>query len=227
MNFLVIGDSWGHSLAYPNKDFKWLEYNLIANGNTVYNRSVWGGTNYAALSDAKFFLEQTKSHIQTDVIVWHYTCLLRGSNLHLQNFMSQPGLTYDSVIQHLSDKIAEIVDEIRINFPNIKWCIIGGHAPVHKPEKYSWADFMITDWRSELLNEQMPESHSLGEIEWLQQYLDLIGSDVVEEELRKHEIIYQKCNSARHIFYDSIHPDAEQSYYLSERIIQHFNCNRS
>jgi hypothetical protein len=227
MNFLIVGDSWGYSLPYPNKDFKWLEYNLIAKGNTVYNRSVWGGTNYRSLNDATFFLEQTESKIQIDTVIWYNTCLLRDAKLHLQhpeNIMEQPNITYDKVIQYLSDKVVGQVENIRNKFPNIKWCIIGGHAPVYQPEKYTWADFMITDWRSELLQEDVPGSHSLGEIEWLQQNLDNLGADVVEAELKIHESIYQKCNNRRDIFFDSIHPDAEHSYFLSERIARHFNC---
>jgi hypothetical protein len=230
MNFLVIGDSWGYSLPYPNKEFKWLEYNLISKGNTVYNRSIWGGTNYRSLNDATFFLEQTKSYIQIDTVIWYNTCLLRDAELHLrcpENIMEQPNITYDKVIQYLSDKVVGQVENIRNKFPNIKWCIIGGHATVHQPEKYSWADFMIEDWRSELLQEHVPGSHSLGEIEWLHNHLDKLGADVVEEELKKHELIYQKCDSARNIFFDSIHPDAEHSYYLSERIANFFNCNHN
>lgn len=229
MNFLVIGDSWGFSLAYPNKDFKWLEYNLISKGNNVYNRSVWGNTNISALSDAKFFLEQTKQHIQIDAIIWYYTCLARDSSRypHDNKITEQSDVTYNYVMNFLSDKVYDQVSNIRESFPNLKWCIIGGHAAIYQSDKYQWADFIIDDWRSELLGEKVETSHSLGELEWLQKNLDKFGVDVIEEELKKHDIIYKKCDAARHVFYDSIHPDVEQSYLLSERIANFFNCNRN
>jgi hypothetical protein len=228
MNILIIGDSWALSPSWaPSSQYKWLEFALIDLGHTVFNRAKGGGQNCQNLNDCIYFLENTKDKIKIDLIIWLHTELIRDINLHeCEGYDSkEQRTTLEQIFDYIEDYTAQRASEAR-KLTSAKWAIIGGHAPIRSPEKFSWAEFFIRDWRSQLVGEQLPASQSLSGLSWLNDNIELVGKDTVRSEIEKYEQIVkigEKMTPS--IFFDGVHPTARQSEELATQIHNFFNSS--
>jgi hypothetical protein len=247
---LIIGDSWAiipcniytpqslwhkwHLENYKDSSvLDWLDFKLLERGHSVSNRSYGGNQNWFQLGIAETFLDASiKNNFEIDIIIWFHTELLRDAHLNPElNRNKDLETIRTSGLQGLIDKIGldtyTYATELYNKSPKTKWAIIGGHAPVIKKHKHllSWADFMIEDWRSELLNTTIPECHTLSffQKDWdsLREHCNL-DLDVILQELQNKQLIRDICND-KEIFYDGVHPSPKSNLLLTEKLIKHFD----
>ena len=215
MNILILGDSWSYSCAQDfSSKIKNFENMLLSMGHLVFNKSRYGGSNLATLTAGETLIEHTKTFFKFDLIIWFHTELLRDSIVYL-------GSDYEAYLNLLHWKVLSTVNRIKQKTKNTKWAIIGGHAPLHVPKDYEWADFKINDWRAELLNTKLPICHSLGHQVWLSSHSDLFGKEVLYAEQQKYDLIFNLCDANRQIFLDGVHPSNKALSSLAKQIINH------
>jgi hypothetical protein len=215
MNILLLGDSWSYSCAQGfSAEVKNFENTLLSMGHLVFNKSRYGGSNLATLTAGETLIEHTKTFFKFDLIIWFHTELLRDSVDYL-------GGDYETYLNLLHRKVLLKVNRIKQKTKNTKWAIIGGHAPLHVPKDYEWADFKINDWRAELLNTKLPICHSLGHQVWLSSHSDFFGKEVMYTEQQKYDLIFNLCDTNRQIFPDGVHPSYEALSRLAKQIINH------
>ena len=246
MNILIIGDSWGQSLTLgqdltqgigngvkrDTNDPGWketlMEFDLMSKGHNVYNRSKYGSKNSSALADCEVFLNETRDIFKTDLIIWFYTSLFRDGEYFgkardiLGKARGRPA--YDTLLQLTSNEISDYAVNIKNSYPDVKWAIIGGHAPIHDSEKYDWADFKIDDWRSELVGENVPVTQIWG---WIYRHpvrlvdlKDIFGSEVILEEIEKQDVINKIATERTELFFDKMHVKSTYNRDLGVRILR-------
>lgn len=253
-NILIIGDSWG---VIPYDDFgrllahfdlhpavadkikgsdinrtsvDWLPYQLMRRGHNVFNFSMGGQRNEYMLSQGAIFLEATKASHKIDLVIWFHTELCRGFEIrHMRR--NAPDGKFDTWLDWLGDLIYGFATDIHNRHPGPKWAIIGGHAPLRGTKKYllDWADYRIDDWRSELLEQPMPECHTLSFLtgerskDFYDTAVGMLGKDILEREVSSAELISKLGDERRDLFYDGVHPSVQSNIKLAQRIIDHFN----
>ena len=114
---------------------------------------------------------------------------------------------------------AQVLTHLRELTPDAQWAIIGGQAPLYKPEEYQWADYIKEDWRSELVGYTLPYSHTMSTQEIVSNIFDL---ETREIELNKYEVI-RKALEKSDRFNDGVHPNHQCHQALAEELIAHFN----
>lgn len=230
MNILILGDSWAYSwpIDVNGDDSLDFEFTLFNKGNFVINKSLYGGHNLQTLKNGKNFINFTKPlGFKVDLIVWMFTELLR--DLDCNNDKDELSWNhYEGMLEYLNKKTIDAVNEIRMISPESKWAIIGGHVPLYKPEQYSWADFVVEDWRSEILGVKLPACHSLSFQERIYENRKTLGDKVVEEEFKKYDIINNAIkNAPEWMFPDGVHPCLEIQRKMAIRIHEHFQNTNS
>jgi hypothetical protein len=218
-NIAIIGDSWSIGVHIGHVDgFSPFEFTLMNKNNTVYARGHGGSNNLYELTQFEYFLDGTKDIFDIDLVIWFHTELLRD---HL-NFRADPK-DLDIGLSNIAKETYETATAIKNKYPAMKWAIIGGHEPILKHrEMLDWADFIIDDWRSELVGEKLPYTNFLGHIHFLEKNVGKIDSKRIEEEIVYRNKIIDICNERRDIFFDGIHPNSKAFNKLALRIKQHF-----
>lgn len=221
MNVLIVGDSWGVSLYPTPEQPKFLEFDFIEEGHTVFNKSIYGGQNMTALNTAEIFLESTKESVNVDIIIWYYTCLMRDNHLDKKEYIGARGHeAFKIFLDSLEDMTATYARNIKDSFPNCRWVIVGGHASIYKPELYNWADVLIEDYRSDILGYNVPNCQTLGHVDEFDHYKEVFGTEVLLEETEKTLLIDEIGKNRTDIFWDGVHINAEYSNQLSKRILK-------
>lgn len=189
-----MGDSWGKY---------YMEYALLRKKHTVFNESIYGGSNSYTLDNGIHFLSHTADFLKIDLIIWFQTEYIRDASL------IQPTSDYEFLLEQIHDCIYEKIIKIRSLSPNSEWAVIGGHAPLYKTEKFNWANFIKPDWRSELLGKPLPATQSITH-----SMLNILSKDfrfdisLLTDELKKYEIILDEVLKRPDIFHDNVHPSA-------------------
>lgn len=213
MNILVIGSSWG--VFAP-----WKKYNN--DSQTVVNISSLGQSNIKSLIGAKSFL--MANDIKFDLIVWYYIGLMRD------HAPMNTSLTFNEYLNSVTDKVIEHTDEIRNEYPDIKWAIIGA-SPIYNKQRYAWTDFIVEDWIGDIfleLGEVIPKCQSLGAMYFngrLKNFKERYPqcTDDIHKEIEADELIHVlRKKYTPDIFSDEIHPNLEKSTEMCERILNHF-----
>jgi len=232
-NILLIGDTWAitpaHTWQYNNKmAADWFEYQFIKNGHPCFNKGWGGNQNHSQLHHAEVFLNATKGTIaEADLVIWFHTELVRDfTKGSVQNgIIEENGL--DGAIDIMAEDIYGTVTRLKNEFPNTKWAIIGGHAPLRSSRKnlLDWAEFRIDNWREEIAGVPCPESQVFEFLEEGKGNLwdwPAIGEDIINRELAIKEIILEATKDES-LFYDKSHPGVEPLKSLAYRIMNHFN----
>lgn len=218
-NIAIIGDSWsigvtnGHVEGFPP-----FEISLMNKDNTVYARGHGGSNNLYELVQFDYFLNHTKDIFNIDLVIWFHTELMRDRG----NFRADPK-DLDIGLSNIAKETYETATEIKNKYPHMKWAIIGGHEPIVKHrEMLDWADFIIHDWRSELVEEKLPYTNFLGHVDFLEKNVGVIDSARIENEIEFRNKIMDVCTQCRDVFFDGIHPNSKAFNQLALRIKKHF-----
>ena len=109
-----------------------------------------------------------------------------------------------------ADEIYGYASRIKNKFPNTRWAIVGGHAPLLASRLHllDWADFRIVNWRQEITGVPIPQSHAFEFLEpWKGNLWDFgVAEDVIEREKQIAEII-TAATQDREKFYNGKHPN--------------------
>lgn len=228
MNILIVGDSWSKPDGYtepqcnPYQETEKfpIEYYLIKKGHTVYNRGEGGRGNLNALKLADYFLKTSyRLDLKIDLIIFFNTDLSRD---RIPVF---PDHNYPSslakVTRELYNENLKWFQKIRSHYKG-KWAIIGGNSPVVDIKDFEWVDFIVDDWRSEILGYKLPVSQWLYDYPFLEANLKHLGVEEVMEEANKIELIWETVKSRRDLFPDASHPNYVCHENLADKILKHF-----
>lgn len=221
-DILILGDSWGvpeyKKLEREGKPLLGAtakghtEYLLTEKGYNVYNLSYSGGSNTHTFNRAFNFLQE--ENVNVDVFIWFHTECYRE-----QNF---PGFQTYAFINHniniLYHKIYEKFSDFKFKYPKAKTVVIGGQAPIKDDilHQYITPDYLIKDWRSEILGKEMPEVHTLtNPFEWVYHSRDTV--DFKTSLLDKHSIILNAMKESEY-FPDDCHPGDKAHNDLTEKL---------
>jgi hypothetical protein len=166
LHILIIGDSWGVP-NYPPEYYglkdrihigdppeTHTEFLLKAQGHRVTNCAINASGNHRTISEA---LMQA-SRLKIDWIIWFHTEMLRDS--HLDGLDRRP-YRINELTEQIAQRIYPLFDQLRSK-TGARTAVIGGQAPVLDSfHTYTQADWIKTDWRSEILCQQLPQVHSL------------------------------------------------------------------
>lgn len=110
---------------------------------------------------------------------------------------------------------------INIIGKDIKTAIIGGQAPVdailyqyHKP------NFIIEDWRSEIVGKKLPQCHTFSRYDFVDQTYDTLDKKL--EILNTHKEIMDSMSDTS-LFFDRCHPGGKPHAMLTEKLHKVFN----
>lgn len=250
---LIVGDSWAiipcniwapqclysrdneqHRWVSTDPNIlNWLDFQLLARGHSVSNRSWGGNANWFHLGIADTFMEASvKNNFHIDIVIWFHTELLRDMHLdynisrnkHLA-ITKEKGL--DGIIDYIAEETYSYARKIHEISPTTKWAIIGGHAAVSKKHEHmlDFADFYIRDLRKQMTGIDFPECHTLSfrEHDWEQLKNNYnMPLEVILEELNKKKFTHDNCKDLE-LFYDEVHPSPKANMKLTEQIIKHFD----
>ena len=168
MNILIIGDSWSKPDGYTepqippyvSQTYLPLEYYLMSKGHRVFNRGEGGRGNMNSLRLGTYFVKMAKHlNINIDLIIYFNSDLSRDRNtIYNGRWDELTGKTefkdFPKTLKAISDEIYGIhkqnLDALRALHTG-KWAVIGGCAPLYNMDDFRFADFVIEDWRSEIL----------------------------------------------------------------------------
>lgn len=220
MNILILGDSWGFS--NPEREDATghtIENTLFLAGHTVFNKSIFGGTNLHTLGCGLSFLKFTKHLLKIDLIIWLNTELGRDfGNIEFNNDKN-----YIECLDSIHNLTLNTVLEIKSVSPNSKWAIIGGHTALYKENDYKWADFLVPDWKSEILGIKMPDCQYMGDHKWLFDNRYVLGLDYLEKETAAYNEILKIQSQNKHIFGDGVHVNNQLNSMMANRILKWMN----
>lgn len=170
---LIMGDSWGvpeytrtlHSNS-PNPivphytEPYHTEFFLHNLGYDVHNASNGGISNIQAIRNAIAMI--ANKSLKPDYVIWFHTALFRD----YKHFTSKVSLIlkYEEVVDQLAKYVYDEMKLFLERNNNPKLIAIGGQAPLvrHVFDEYFNPFFRIDDWRSEILNEKLPEFQAYG-----------------------------------------------------------------
>lgn len=232
MNILIVGDSWSKPDSYTEpmvvtipgnenivEKFP-LEYYLIKEGHTVYNRGEGGMGNLNSLKLADYFLKTSyRLNLKIDLVIFINTDLSRDRITVFPEHNHPRNL--EELTKTLYNENLKWFNRIRQHY-NGKWAVIGGNSPVLNPEDFTWVDFFIEDWRAEILGYKLPPSQWLYDYPFLELNMKWLGIEEVMEEAKKIETIWDTVKSRTDLFPDASHPNYDCHEELAERILQHF-----
>ena len=235
-NILLLGDTWAispcHTWTNGNKmSGEWFEYQFMKSGHPTFNKGWGGNQNHAQLKQAEVFLNATKgTPCEADLVIWFHSELVRDflSGEHggkVQNQIIEE-VGFDGALDLKAEEIYGTASYLKQEFPNTKWAIIGGHAPIRSTRSYllDWAEFRIDNWRQEIAGQECPESHAF---EWLEKWKGslwdwpAISEDIIQRELAIRDKILAATQDES-LFYDKSHPALEPLKGLAARIMEHF-----
>lgn len=239
-NILIIGDSWGvPNYAGPNwgdEPYEHLEYQLRNLGYIVHNCSINGSPNSSSIDLAKAYLNGNEVNLEPISIVNNYVeagQLTRINQVNLKidwvvwfhtEFFRESYCEYNQKIDDHVIFLANKVYQYAANFfktLDARLAIIGGQSPVKTDilKKYIDPDFLIEDWRSELVGKKLPELYTLTKVEWIENSSDSLEYKI--ELLKKHKEVIDAMQGHRY-FPDGCHPGKLAHQMLATRLHQIF-----
>lgn len=236
---LIIGDSWG----VPNYEgpkagdvpTAHTEYRLRDLGYTVYNCAINGGHISLSTSLARDYLSGKECTLEPrnlihfpelnnkpttiddidpkiDWIVWFHTECLRAD--HNPNWSLQENVEHGYRRDYYIVK--QFLDELKC-----KIAVIGGQSPVKTDilKNYINPDFIIEDWRSEIIGKKLPEVHWITHSFWIDR-----SNDNVENKLKytNMSITVMDAMKEHPDFIDNCHPAGIPHMNLTNRLHQIF-----
>jgi hypothetical protein len=218
------------------------EYLLKDTGYKVYNCSLNGGSNCKTINLARKFLNGERvvleprhvghnlnhSNIKTsrgptysttidkdatiDVIIWFHTDFFRGPYY-------DPAKNINDNIKYSAEKNYLLAADLFKQCPNAKIIVIGGQSPVYTEVLYDYItpDYLIQDWRSEIIGTKLPEVYTLSTLSIVEKSPDTL--DFKLDLLEKHQIIMDAMRNSPD-FPDNRHPGTDAHKKLTERLIK-------
>ena len=193
--FLILGDSWGvpNTLPVGDPPETHIEHLLAGIGHRVINCAKNAGSNQDSIRRAR------KIDEKVDYCIWFHTELLRD-RYSTKIDINQHRYTIQQLIDAIADKTYAEYDDLIAKL-DCRSIVIGGQAPVLGNPR---SDYMIRDWRSYLLMEDMPVQTLC--------HIDLIEStncvDTLENKnrmLEKNERVLEAMQNSN-LFPDNCHP---------------------
>ena len=240
MNILIIGDSWSKPDGYtepqipPNFSTTLLplEYYLMSKGHRVFNRGEGGRGNMNSLRLGTYFVKMANHlGINLDLIIYFNSDLSRDrQTIYSGHWDELTGKTeikqYPKTLKGISDEIYSIhkqnLDTLR-GLHKGKWAVIGGCAPLYNLSDFSFADFIIEDWRSEIIGVDLPECYTVssvnGSLSWALQGTD--NWDVKAQLVEAQEIVIDAMDKSDD-FPDCAHPGADAHEKLTNKLHELF-----
>jgi hypothetical protein len=229
-NIMILGDTWGtvpcHIWRFTPEIVEWFEYQFLRRGHPTFNKSWGGNQNHYQLLQAEVFLNAIKdSPIHIDLIIWFHTEIVR--DLTPQDTRRFGVDDFDLVIDDTAERIYQWATKVKNIFPDTKWAIIGGHAPLRPNAKHllDWADFRIDNFRSHILGVDVPESQAFEFLERGKGSLwdwPAIPQTVIDRELAiKDQIIELTKDTSK--FWNGKHAGLEPMKQLANDLITKFN----
>ena len=236
---LIIGDSWGvpnyEGPQHGDDPDTHTEYRLRQLGYKVYNCAINGGSNCRSIDLARAYLNGEKITLEPvnlnntyhknnepgyidvvnpkiDWIVWFHTEVFRGRYY-------KPWKTIDENILNAHNDYKNAADFF--STLNAKVAIIGGQAPVLTDilSLYIKPDFMIEDWRSDIIGKKLPPIYTFTHVEWIEKSPDTI--EYKNNLLAKHKIIMDAMRDSKD-FPDNCHPGSEAHKSLTNKLHEVF-----
>ena len=224
LDVLIIGDSWGVPNYPPQyyglKDRQHIgdppethtEFLLRELGHRVTNCAINASGNYRSILEG---LRHADQH-SVDWIIWFHTEMLRDS--HLDQLDRRP-YHIDQLRDQVAARVYVLFEQLRLK-TGARVAVIGGQAPVLASfYDLSRADWVIDDWRSEILGLDLPCVHSICTPNLVDQDLCL---DPVEDRIRlldQHRLILDAM-AASPDFPDLCHPGRRPHLQLTQRLAQ-------
>ena len=223
MNILIIGDSWGVP-NYPPYDLNLQHYGdppethteflLRAQGYTVTNCSINASGNLKTILAGIKYAETEP----VDWIIWFHTEMLRDSYF---NDFDKKNYRISELIESIAEIVYKKFHELR-SITGARSIVIGGQAPVLDLfHRYSSTEFIKSDWRSEILDRQLPVVHSLCANHLLDNdfCIDSIKDKI--QLLDQHKLILDAMDQSED-FPDRCHPGRDPHRKLVEWILKIF-----
>ncbi len=227
---MILGDTWGivpcHTYSVDKGITEWFEYQFLKKGHATFNKSLGGNQNHYQLVQAEVFMEAMKgSQFELDLIIWFHTEVVR--DLIPPEVKLFETMDYDSVIDITAERMYRDVTRLKEKFPNTKWAILGGHAPLRASKKHllDWAEFRIDNLRAKIAGVDIPESQAFEFLERGKGSLwdwPAISDEIIQRELAiKEQIIAATKDPFK--FYNGKHPAVIPLKALAHEIMEHFN----
>ena len=227
---LLIGDSWGVPNYYGSPGVEPIyhtEFLLKDYGYTVYNCSLNGSSNLNTIQRAIDFLAghsimhpsgnynnnfadiTLQDKIKIDWVVWFHTELFRDLQI----------LGNDYAIEQSTRLLAHKTYQTFFKFSkslDAKTAIVGGQSPI-EPEIYVYGhpNFIISDWKSEILQKKLPKLQTLSNVSWVENSKD--GIDYKMQLLKLHEQHLNELRDSEH-FPDNAHPGIQPHKLLVQTL---------
>jgi len=205
--------------------FDWIDFQLISRGHNVNNIGCWSESNMRQLLKTHGYIEGAeRSSNNIDIVIWFHTEITRDW-VHPQTWSNAKKVGYESHLSLTARSTYNYVSWLKKRYPNTKWAIIGGHAPLHEKEKHllDWAEYRVDNWRQQISGVECPETHLLSFLKNDHKEINnLLSLEQKEQELSKIEIILEACKDNK-LFFDNVHPNIEPNKKLALDIIQHLN----
>ena len=229
-NIMILGDTWGivpcHTWSQNRGITEWFEYQFLKKGHPTFNKSWGGNQNIYQLTQAEVFMNAVKgTQFEIDLIIWFHSELVR--DLIPPETKLFETMDFDSVIDITADRMYNYVSDIKKQFPNTKWAILGGHAPLRASKKHllDWAEFRIDNLRARIAGVDIPESQAFEFLEQGKGSLwdwPAIPDEIIQRELKiKEQIIASTKDPFK--FYNGKHPALLPLKSLAFEIMEHFN----
>ena len=235
---LIIGDSWG----VPNYEgpklgadpSEYLEYRLRKLGYKVYNCALNGASNSRTVDLAKAYLSGNVVTLEPvrlvnnfhklssptvidvvnpkiDHVIWFHTESLRA----FFDYQTKSKTMVEN-LDHGYRKEYEHVKEF-LQTLNAHLTVIGGQSPIYKKFFYEYfkPDFIIEDWRSEIVGRKLPEIHWLTHPIWIDDCADDKDTKLNMANISM-EIIDAMINCRD--FVDNCHPGPEPHRLLTQQL---------
>ena len=213
MKVLLLGDSWATGLG--------LEQRLLERNHTVFNKAIYGGSNFYTLEKGIDFQKTVKHLFELDLIIFFNTDYCR--DLHGYYFNDKYPIkpkTFNEAMDKILEVVMERINTLRNGAKNAKWAVIGGHAGLYKEEDWKFADFLIVNYREELLNKKMPICHTITFYEeYFSKFKFLFDAETINSELDKIQFIIDEFQKRRDVSKDGIHPNLDIELKLIDRIL--------
>ena len=237
MNILIAGDSYG----VPNYDYfcsgdgshpdTHISFLLQQRGHTVHNVSINGGCPLQTLGRIQEYMQGVTiqgmaggnkytpleitldSHVEIDLLIWFQTGLLRD----LDNVQVNIADANNHIANLAYQRLSNIVEEL-----DCQLAVIGGAGTVlTQITDYVTPDYLLPDWKSEILQQDVPHVQSLGALDKLDAYAEKYGhSDFMDALLSDHEQL-QSAMTDSDLFPDDSHPGDVSHAILMQLLNRH------
>lgn len=220
-----------YSKDWPNQShLDHTEFKLVEKGYNVLNFSLNGGSNIESIEYAKHILlnkplpESLKSSVngkrdlynisgdlkfipvpefngrKIDWIVWFHTESIREIGFSYSNSYCKVNELHVLFSHAIYRAFASLVKLC----PKVKTAIIGGQAPIDDIlYQYHQPNFIIEDWRSEIVGKKLPKVHTLSRVDLVDSSFD--NKDDKLQILNNHSLIYDAMSNTSQ-FFDRCHP---------------------